>query len=257
MGWANTSGGSATTTFWDYISNGLQDGGQLAYTVGRESRGGGRKGGDRQKNRFMPTGLSREPCGKVCYVKSQRLIRKSGHSFHGAPSLSASARSISPSASSARSSKLILGGRSSGGDSIGWAGAGEGAVEANRKAWRARGDELGPGAGLRMYANRGDGRRGYGGQRRTRGGRRAYLGDGGHETGCSLHFCMRGWFRGGEASFYRRFSLFNSQTFKSCRRNQIHETSKSPETHRSLDNIGLHNWLSPHASVIIPLLIGF
>lgn len=211
MGWANTSGGSATTTFWDYISNGLQDGGQLAYTVGRESRGGGRKGGDRQKNRFMPTGLSREPCGKVCYVKSQRLIRKSGHSFHGAPSLSASARSISPSASSARSSKLILGGRSSGEDSIGWAGAGEGAVEANRKAWRARGDELGPGAGLRMYASRGDGRRGYGGQRRTRGGRRAYLGDGGHETGCSLHFCMRGCFRGGEASFYRRFSLFNSR----------------------------------------------
>lgn len=194
MGWANTSGGSATTTFWDYISNGLQDGGQLAYTVGRESRGGGRKGGDRQKNRFMPTGVSREPCGKVCYAKSQRLIRKSGHSFHGAPSLSASARSISPSASSARSSKLILGGRSSGEDSIGWAGAGEGAVEANRKAWRARGDELGPGAGLRMYASRGDGRRGYGGQRRTRGGRRAYLGDGGHETGCSLHFCMRGCF---------------------------------------------------------------
>lgn len=40
-------------------------------TVGRESRGGGRKGGDRQKNRFMPTGLSREPCGKVCVALRQ------------------------------------------------------------------------------------------------------------------------------------------------------------------------------------------
>lgn len=43
-------------------------------------------------------------------------------------------------------------------------------MEANRKAWRARGDELGPGVGLGMYAGRAHGRRGYGDQRRTRGG---------------------------------------------------------------------------------------
>lgn len=41
-------------------------------------------------------------------------------------------------------------------------------MEVNRKAWRARGDELGPGVGRRMYAGRAHGRRGYGDQRRTR-----------------------------------------------------------------------------------------
>lgn len=99
------------TTFWGYISNGSQETGQLAYAVGRESRRRGCKGGHGQEDRFMSAGLSREPCRKVCYAERQSLIPYVW-SFHSAPSLSASARSISPSASCAKPSKLILGGRS-------------------------------------------------------------------------------------------------------------------------------------------------
>lgn len=162
------------TTFWYYISNGSQETGQLAYAVRRESRRGGCKGGHGQEDRFMSTGLSREPCRKVCYAERQPLIPYVWP-FHSAPSLSASARSISPSASCANPSRLVLGG-TSWGDSMGWAGAEGGAVEANRKAWRARGDELGPGVGLGMYAGRAHGRRGYGDQRRTRGRGEGVLG---------------------------------------------------------------------------------
>lgn len=136
-------------------------------------------------------------------------------------------------------------------------------MEANRKAWRARGDELGPGVGRGMYAGRAHGRRGYGDQRRTRGGGRAYLGDSGDEAGCSLHFCMRRCFSGGEAStgtFRSSHSTFNAL-----------ETEPNPATEPSAKaprdtqrpppatTFGyiIRYSLSPHASVIIPLLIGF
>lgn len=82
------------TTFWGYISNGLQDAGQLAYTAGRESRSRGRKGGDRQKDRFMSTGQSREPRGKVCYEGSQPLLPRPGPFMAHRRSLPVPARSL-------------------------------------------------------------------------------------------------------------------------------------------------------------------
>lgn len=166
-------------------------------------------------------------------------------SFHGAPSLSASARSISPSASSARPSKLILGG-TSWGDSRGWAAAGGTAVEANRTAWRARGDELGPGVGLRMYANRGDGRRGYGGQRRSRGGAAGVPGRRRGRGGLLSSFLFAGMFSR-RSFFCRRFSLFNARLSSSsdgtkftCRPNHP-KVPRDTRRAASLNSIRLHN----------------
>lgn len=141
-------------------------------------------------------------------------------------------------------------------------------MEANRKAWRARGDELGPGVGLGMYAGRAHGRRGYGDQRRTRGRGRAYLGDGGDEAGCSLHFCMRRCFSGGEAStgtFRSSHSTFNAlATEPNPARTIIHGLRRqSPPRHATFPPPAtiscyiIRNPCSPHASVIISLHVGF
>lgn len=100
-------------------------------------------------------------------------------------------------------------------------------------------------------------------QRRTRGGGRAYLGDSGDEAGCSLHFCMRRCFSGGEAStgtFRSSHSTFNALATEP---NPATEPSaKAPRDTQRPPPATTFGYIirysfSPHASVIIPLLIGF
>lgn len=210
----------------------------------------------------MPAGLSREPCRKVCYAERQPLIPYAW-SFNSVPSLSASARSISPSASCANPSRLILGCRSWG-DSMGWAGAEGSAVEANRKAWRARGEELGPGVGLGMYAGRAHGRRGYGDQRRTRGEGEGRTWETAGTRRAALFIFVCGDVLA-EVKLPPALFALRTQLSTASQRNQTQPRTPPPkptET-RNIPPLAttpryiIKNFCCPHPSVINPLPIGF
>lgn len=123
------------------------------------------------------------------------------------------------------------GGRRSGGESEGMEGEG-----------RRAGAGGGPGdvrrAGARAERLRGS-------AANTRGGGGAYLGDGGGEAGCSLHFCMRRCFSGGEAStgtFRSSHSTFNSlATEPNPAADSSAKAPRDPQHPASSNNIRLHN----------------
>lgn len=63
-------------------------------------------------------------------------------------------------------------------------------------------------------------------------GRQAYLGDGGDEAGCSLHFCLRECFRGGasSAAAFRSSTLDFQVPATEPNSSAVQITPKSPAT---------------------------